>query len=86
MIACGDGCGTLDDLAATAQGAWIVEHAWEFGWITRYEAGYTPVTGYDPEPWHLRYIGPDLARAYHDGGWHTLEDFFGLPAAPTYVG
>ena len=67
------------------QGQWIVAHGWEYGWITRYEDGYTPVTGYSPEPWHLRYIGPELARAYHDGGWHTLEEFFGLPAAPTYL-
>ena len=29
----------------------------------------TPVTGYSPEPWHLRYIGPELAAAYHAGGW-----------------
>ncbi len=78
-------CGTLDDLAATAQGAWIAEHSWEFGWITRYEDGFTPITGYSPEPWHLRYIGPELARAYHEGGWHTLEEFFGLPAAPAYL-
>lgn len=84
VVACADGCGTLDDLAASAQGQWIVEHAWEYGWITRYEDGYAPITGYSPEPWHLRYIGPELARAYHDGGWHTLEEFFGLPAAPTY--
>ena len=61
-------------------------HAWEFGWIIRYEDGYTPVTGYSPEPWHLRYIGPELAAAYHDGGWHTLEEFFGLAAAPGYLG
>ena len=60
-------------------------HSWEYGWITRYEDGYSPITGYSPEPWHLRYIGPELARAYHDGGWHTLEEFFGLPAAPTYL-
>ncbi len=85
VVPCGDGCGTLDDLGATAQGQWIVEHAWEFGWITRYEDGFSPVTGYSPEPWHLRYIGPELARAYHDGGWHTLEDFFGLGAAPGYL-
>lgn len=85
VVACADRCGTLDDLAATAQGQWIVAHAWEYGWVTRYEAGYTPITGYSPEPWHLRYIGPELARAYHDGGWHTLEEFFGLPAAPTYL-
>lgn len=85
VVACAEVCGTLDDLAATPQGAWIAEHAWEFGWITRYEDGFTPITGYSPEPWHLRYIGPELARAYHEGGWHTLEEFFGLPAAPAYV-
>jgi D-alanyl-D-alanine carboxypeptidase len=86
VVACTDGCGTLDDLAASAQGQWIAAHAWEFGWITRYEAGFTPITGYLPEPWHLRYVGTELARAYHDGGWHTLEEFFGLPAAPGYLG
>ena len=85
VVACGETCGTLDDLAATPQGQWVAAHAWEHGWITRYEDGYTPTTGYSPEPWHLRYIGPDLARAYHEGGWHTLEEFFGLPPAPTYV-
>jgi D-alanyl-D-alanine carboxypeptidase len=85
VVACAEGCGTLDDLAATAQGQWIVAHSWEYGWITRYEEGYTPITGYSPEPWHLRYIGPELARAYHEGGWHTLEEFFGLPPAPTYL-
>ena len=85
VVACNGGCGTLDDLAATVQGQWIVAHAWEFGWITRYEDGYAHTTGYMPEPWHLRYIGPDLAKAYHEGGWHTLEEFFGLPAAPGYL-
>jgi len=86
VIACNGGCGTLDDLAASAQGAWLRDHAWEFGWITRYEDGYTGTTGYLPEPWHMRFIGPELSRAYHDGEWHTLEDFFGLPPAPGYLG
>jgi D-alanyl-D-alanine carboxypeptidase len=87
VVACGEaGCTTLDGLAATPQGEWIAAHAWEFGWIVRYEEGRTPVTGYSPEPWHLRYLGADLARAYHEGGWHTLEEFFALPAAPDYVG
>ncbi|NNH03464.1 M15 family metallopeptidase [Microbacterium ulmi] len=86
VVACEAGsCGSFDALASTTQGAWIVEHSWEFGWIVRYEDGHTDVTGYAPEPWHLRYIGPDLAAAYHDGGWHTIEEFFGLPAAPDYA-
>lgn len=84
VVPCAETCGTLDDLGASAQGQWIMAHAWEYGWITRYEDGFTPVTGYVPEPWHLRYIGTELARAYHEGGWHTLEEFFGLPPAPAY--
>jgi zinc D-Ala-D-Ala carboxypeptidase len=84
VLPCDGGCASIDDLAASPQGAWVVEHAWEYGWIVRYDVGRTDVTGYVSEPWHLRYIGPELARAYHEGGWTTLEEFFGLPAAPDY--
>ncbi|WP_349425858.1 M15 family metallopeptidase [Microbacterium sp. LWS13-1.2] len=86
VVACAGACGTLDDLAATAQGQWIADHAWEHGWIVRYVEGATPVTGYLPEPWHLRYIGPELAKSYHDGGWTSLEEFFALDPAPAYLG
>lgn len=86
VVACAGACGSLDELAASPQGQWIAEHAWEHGWIVRYVDGATPVTGYLPEPWHLRYIGPELARAYHDGGWNSLEEFFALAPAPGYAG
>lgn len=86
VVACGaDGCTSLDGLAGTAQGDWVAAHSWEYGYIVRYEEGHTDTTGYSPEPWHLRYIGTDLAAAYHEGDWHTLEEFFGLPAAPDYA-
>jgi len=84
VVACARSCGTLDMLAGTPQDQFILAHAWEYGWVVRYEAGRTPVTGYASEPWHLRFIGVQLAKAYHDGGFHTLEEFFGLPAAPSY--
>lgn len=86
VVACAGVCGTLDELAASPQGAWIAEHAWEHGWIVRYSEGATAVTGYTGEPWHLRYVGPELAKAYHDGGWTSLEEFFALPPAPGYAG
>jgi D-alanyl-D-alanine carboxypeptidase len=86
LMPCGSGCGTLDDFGSSPEGQWVAANAWQFGFIVRYEQGYTPVTGYEAEPWHLRYIGPELARAYHEGDWHTLEEFFGLPAAPSYTG
>lgn len=87
VVACDAGrCGTIYQIAGTRQGDWVAENAWRFGWVVRYEEGYTDITGYTPEPWHLRYVGTELAAAYHAGGWHTLEDFFDLPAAPDYTG
>lgn len=86
VVACVDGvCGGLDAFGDTAQCDWVAAHSWEYGWIVRYEDGRTGVSGYSPEPWHLRYVGVELAKAYHDGGYHTLEEFFGLPAAPDYA-
>ncbi len=84
VIACSPRCGGLDEFGSTPQGAWVAEHAWEYGFVVRYEQGETGTTGYLPEPWHLRYIGRELAAAYHHGGYRTLEAFFGLPAAPDY--
>ncbi len=84
VVACDDGCGDIDAFGSTAQAAWVQEHAWEFGYVVRYESGATDRTGYMPEPWHLRYVGHQLAAAYHEGGFHTLEEFFALPAAPDY--
>ena len=86
LLPCAGGCGTLDDFGPSAVGQWVAQHGWEFGYIVRYEADAVGVTGYEAEPWHLRFIGPELARAYHEGGWRSLEEFFGLPAAPDYAG
>jgi D-alanyl-D-alanine carboxypeptidase len=84
VVACSDGCGEIAAFGGTPESAWVAAHAWEYGFVVRYESGATGTTGYEPEPWHLRYIGPALAEAYRAGGYHTLEEFFGLPAAPDY--
>lgn len=87
VVACGDdGCTGLDAFGATPQGTWVAENAWRYGFIVRYEDGQTRTTGYLAEPWHLRYIGPELAEAYRAGGFHCLEQFFSLPHAPDYTG
>ncbi|MER3395035.1 MAG: D-alanyl-D-alanine carboxypeptidase family protein, partial [Microcella pacifica] len=51
-----------------------------------YPAGLTDITGYEYEPWHYRYVGVELATELHETGIRTLEEFFGLPPAPTYAG
>jgi zinc D-Ala-D-Ala carboxypeptidase len=68
---------------STALGQWIAAHAHEYGFIVRYPQGQP--TGYQYEPWHLRYVGVDLAKQLHSTN-QTMEAFFGLPAVTNYPG
>lgn len=70
----------------TPQGIWLAANAWRFGYLLRYPADKTAITGYIYEPWHFRYIGTELAAEMHVRGVTTLEEFFELPAAPDYAG
>jgi D-alanyl-D-alanine carboxypeptidase len=87
LVACdGQACGTIYDFGSTSQGQWVDENAWKYGFIVRYGEHGTDTTGYEAEPWHLRYVGAELAAAYVEGGYDTYEDFWGLPASPGYEG
>lgn len=67
-------------------GIWLAAHAHEYGFIIRYPKGQTHVTGYQPEPWHIRYVGKETARFMHARkDIPTLEKLFGLPDAPDYA-
>jgi D-alanyl-D-alanine carboxypeptidase len=70
--------------ADTPEGRWVRDNAYRFGFIMRYPADKQAVTGYQFEPWHFRYVGTDLAAEMRIQGVTTLEEFFGLPAAPEY--
>lgn len=80
---CG-GCGLSEEFASTPQGIWAGENAYRFGFILRYNRGEEPVVGYVYEPWHFRYVGVEVATDMHEKGIINLEEYFGLPAAPTY--
>jgi LAS superfamily LD-carboxypeptidase LdcB len=47
--------------ANTREGKWLKENAPKFGFILRYEKGKEYITGYQFEPWHLRYVGKDAS-------------------------
>jgi zinc D-Ala-D-Ala carboxypeptidase len=64
--------------ARTPGGRWLARTAWRFGFVVRYQPASTAVTGYAPEPWHLRYVGRQLAAELHRTGIATLEEFFGV--------
>jgi LAS superfamily LD-carboxypeptidase LdcB len=44
---------------------WIAAHAFEYGFVQSYPEGTTPVTGYETEPWHYRYLGRKVALLHH---------------------
>ena len=45
----------------TKEGKWLAQNAHLYGFIIRYPKGKTDVTGYIYEPWHVRYVGTELA-------------------------
>lgn len=61
----------------TTSGRWVAQNAWRYGFVVRYPAGEEDRTGYEPEPWHLRYVGTSLAAYLHHTGLTTLEEAFG---------
>ncbi len=82
----GNGSGQCDleiCFATTAGGKWVAANAHTYGFIIRYSKDKTPITGYQYEPWHLRYVGVDLANELRSKN-QTMEEFFSLPSAPTY--
>lgn len=58
----------------TPTGQWLAEHSWEHGFVLSYPAGVEDVTCYKYEPWHLRYLGRDLAARVHESGL-TLREY-----------
>lgn len=63
----------------TVEGRWVAEHAAEFGMLVRYTRQNSAVTGYAPEPWHLRWVGRELAAHMRATGVTTLEEVFDVP-------
>lgn len=69
----------------TPEGQWLAANAYKYGFIIRYTAGKTAITGYEFEPWHVRYVGTALSTEMHDKHIETLEEFFGVTGGTTYV-
>lgn len=59
------GYGLDEAFGQTPEGEWLAKHAYKYGFIIRYPEGRTKETGYQYEPWHLRYIGEKAAKEIH---------------------
>lgn len=67
--------GSLNDFINTPEGPWIKENCYKYGFIIRYQEDNVAYTGYKYEPWHIRYVGVEIATAMHDLGINTLEEY-----------
>nr|WP_326188246.1 D-alanyl-D-alanine carboxypeptidase family protein [Exiguobacterium indicum] len=68
------GNGLTAALGDTKEGKWIANNAAKYGFIVRYDRGFQSRTGYTYEPWHIRYVGVDVATQIKNNG-QTLEEY-----------
>ena len=72
-------CYLAECFIGTADGQWLADNAYKYGFHLRYPKGKEIITGYNFEPWHYRYVGIELATALHQSGitldqaWPYLE-------------
>jgi zinc D-Ala-D-Ala carboxypeptidase len=66
----------IEPFGTTAEGRWLKEHAHEYGFIIRYPADKVAITGYTYEPWHIRYVGVNVATDIYNRGI-SLEEYLG---------
>lgn len=61
----------------TEAGKWLEKNCYRFGFIIRYPRGKTDITGYNYEPWHIRYVGLEVAKEIYEQNT-TLEEYLGV--------
>ena len=66
-----------EDFARTPESVWLAGHAPLYGFILRYPANKTAVTGVPWAPWHIRYVTKPLASYLSMTGL-TLEEYHSL--------
>lgn len=59
----------------TDEAKWTAENAHRFGFIIRYPKDKKDITGYNYEPWHLRYVGKTVAQYIYENNI-TFEEYY----------
>ncbi|TKD71591.1 M15 family metallopeptidase [Pseudalkalibacillus hwajinpoensis] len=69
------GSSLTEEFGNTPEGKWVAKNAYKYGFVVRYLKGKEEITGYQYEPWHVRYVGKEAAKDIQEAGY-TLEEFF----------
>lgn len=65
----------LDAFEGSEEAEWVYDNAYRYGFIVRYKQSQTDVTGYIFEPWHIVYVGEEIAETMHEEHIETLEEY-----------
>ena len=57
----------------TSEGAWLLDHAHEYGFTMSYPPYTLEVTGFYYEPWHYRYVGMELATQLKEQETYLIQ-------------
>ena len=60
----------------TPEAIWLDKNCYKYGFVIRFPKGKEAYTGYTYEPWHLRYVGKDIAKKIHAAGGISLEEYY----------
>ena len=69
------GCQLEQTFGDTIEGKWLAKNSYKYGFIIRYGKGKDDITGYIYEPWHIRYVGKNLAKYLYKNDL-TLEEYY----------
>ncbi len=66
---------SLDDFHKTQASVWLAENCCRYGFIIRYPDDKTDITGYQGEPWQLRYLGKEISEDVSKRGI-TYDEYY----------
>lgn len=67
----------LESFGDLPEGKWIAQNSHKYGFIVRYLKDKVDITGYTYEPWHLRYVGEEVATYMYENNL-CLEEFYDI--------
>ncbi len=59
----------------TPEAKWLKDNCHRFGFILRYLPEIVEITGYESEPWHIRYVGLDVSMDMKEKNIQSFEEY-----------
>ena len=66
----------LRNFENTPEYPWVRDNCYKYGFIIRYQADIEDITGYEDEPWHIRYVGPEVSTDMKNKGIKSYEEYY----------